>query len=83
MLYDLIVHSQTTTVELVDALITTNRTISNMGGPAGPKIPKRDGVNATHLTCWAAVESHTDLCAHDNYDKHTYHCKTFIHTLFF
>lgn len=33
MLYDLIVHSQTTTVELVDALITTKCTISNMGGP--------------------------------------------------
>lgn len=51
MLYDLIVHSQTTTVELVDALIRTKCTISNMGGPAGSKIPERDTVNATHLTC--------------------------------
>lgn len=73
----MILYPRTTTGDLVDALIPTNSGISNMGGPAGNKIPNDGGVNAALnlLSYWTTQshnwKSHAHSCAHDNFSEDT------------
>lgn len=85
-LHTLILYPGTTTGDLLDVLIPTNSGISNMGGPAGNKIPDHDGVNAalngvtieshtlTHVPIKLLMNTHTHIKSHKYTWEYSHAC---------